>query len=67
MKKITRSFLAISLTIAMIFQNILFISNGKEINTVETSKDICISSNSLESQSSTAQPDPKTIPHRNMG
>ncbi|MCC3867327.1 GH25 family lysozyme [Terrisporobacter mayombei] len=67
MKKITRSFLAISLTSSMIFQNMLFVSNGEEIITKGTSKDAYVSSKSLDNQSSTIQPDPEATPHRNMG
>ena len=45
MKKITRSFLTISLTSALIFQSITIVSNGEEINTRQISQDI--SSNDL--------------------
>lgn len=66
MKKITRSFLAISLSTAMIFQNMVLVSNGEEINTT-TSEDTYISSKSIDNQDSTIQPDPKVNPHHSMG
>lgn len=66
MKKITRSFLAISLSTAMIFQNMVLVSNGEEINTT-TSEDTYISSKSIDNQDSTIQPDPEVNPHHSMG
>ena len=66
MKKITRSFLAVSLSTAMIFQNMVLVSNGEEINTT-TSEDTYISSKSIDNQDSTIQPDPEVNPHRSMG
>lgn len=67
MRKITRSFLAVSLSTTMIFQNMVLVSNGEEINTTKTSKDAYISSKSLDNQDSTIQPDPEVNPHRRMG
>ena len=67
MKKITKSFLAVSLSTAMFFQNIVLVSNGEEIITTETSNDTYISSKSLDYQDSTIQPDPEINPHRSMG
>lgn len=67
MKKIIKSFLAVSLSTAMFFQNMVFVSSGEEINTTKTSKDTYISSNSIENQDYTMQPDPKVNPHRSMG
>lgn len=66
MKKITRSFLAVSLSIAMIFQNMVLVSNCEEINTT-ISEDTYISSKSIDNQDSTIQPDPEVNPHRSMG
>lgn len=66
MKKITRSFLAVSLSTAMIFQNMVLVSNGEEIYTT-TSEDTYISSKSIDNQDSTIQPDPEVNPHRSMG
>ena len=67
MKKITKSFLAISLSTAMIFQNMILVSNGEEIVTTEINNDTSISSKSLDYQDSTIQPDPEINPHRSMG
>lgn len=66
MKKITRSFLAVSLSTAMIFQNMVLVSNCEEINTT-ISEDTYISSKSIDNQDSTIQPDPEVNPHRSMG
>ena len=66
MKKITRSFLAVSLSTAMIFQNMVLVSNCEEINTT-ISEDTYISSKSIDNQDSTIQPDLEVNPHRSMG
>ena len=67
MKKITKSFLAVSLSSIIVFQNMMLVSNGEEIVTTQTSNDTYINSKSLDYQDSTIQPDPKVNPHRSMG
>ena len=63
MKKITQSFLAVSLSTAILFQNMVIVSNAEEIK----EKNTYINSQSSQVKDSAIQPDPETIPHRSMG
>lgn len=63
MKKITQSFLAVSLSTAILFQNMVIVSNAEEIK----EKNTYINSQSSQAKDSAIQPDPETIPHRSMG
>ena len=62
MKKITQSFLAVSLSAAMILQNTAIISNAEEINSNEVEK-----TTYLNEEVSTGQVDPETIVNYSMG
>ena len=63
MKKITQSFLAVSLSTAILFQNMVIVSNAEEIK----EKNTYIDSQSSQVKDCAIQPDPETIPHRSMG
>ena len=63
MKKITQSFLAVSLSTAILFQNMVIVSNAEEIK----EKNTYINSQSSQVKDCAIQPDPETIPHRSMG
>ena len=63
MKKITQSFLAVSLSTAILFQNMVIVSNAEEIK----EKNTYIDSQSSQVEDCAIQPDPETIPHRSMG
>ena len=63
MKKLTQSFLAVSLSTAILFQNMVIVSNAEEIK----EKNTYINSQSSQAKDSAIQPDPETIPHRSMG
>ena len=63
MKKLTQSFLAVSLSTAILFQNMVIVSNAEEIK----EKNTYINSQSSQVKDSAIQPDPETIPHRSMG
>ena len=63
MKKLTQSFLAVSLSTAILFQNMVIVSNAEEIK----EKNTYIDSQSSQVKDCAIQPDPETIPHRSMG
>ena len=63
MKKLTQSFLAVSLSTAILFQNMVIVSNAEEIK----EKNTYIDSQSSQVKDYAIQPDPETIPHRSMG
>lgn len=55
MKKITRSFLAVSLSTAIIFQHMAIVSNGEEINAKQISQDTLDNDLSLSNINSTSK------------
>ena len=63
MKHLTQSFLAVSLSTAILFQNMVIVSNAEEIK----EKNTYIDSQSSQVKDCAIQPDPETIPHRSMG
>ena len=67
MKKITQSFLAVSLSATIISQNMAIISYAQESNSSEVTKNTYINSTSLDKKNSNVQPDPKATFHRSMG
>lgn len=67
MRKITKSFLTLSLSTAIIFQNMVFVSNGEEINATEVPNETYVSNGSSGNQDSITQPDPEISPYSNMG
>lgn len=67
MKKITQSFLTVSLSTAMLFQNLVVVSSAEEIKIADSNRDAYVNSTSLASQDSVIQPDPKANSSRSMG
>ena len=67
MKKITKSFLAVSLSSAMLFQNVLVTSYADKANTTELSKNFYIKNSSSKNEISTEQVDPLSNPTYSMG
>ena len=63
MKKLTQSFLAVSLSTAILFQNMVIVSNAEAIK----EKNTYINSQSSQVKDCAIQPDPETIPHLSMG
>ena len=67
MKKTTKSFLALSLSITMVSQNVIFIANAEEISKTNISKENSLLSINLNNETSLVEPDPIENSTYNMG
>ena len=67
MKKTTKSFLVLSLSITMVSQNVIFIANAEEITKTNIGKENSLLSINLNNEAFLVEPDPKENPTYNMG